>query len=163
MLDSYLRYIYKLFFYFLICLYVLAACETTDCITFNTRIVIVDFLDSATGASKSRQFDLISAQESQVIFYSDTSLSTYFLPVNTELEQTLFLWVAEWRRPQAQRTGEVVRRVEVRPPFGRLHQSIEHREDHERIHPHSRMGTDDGQVLPWRAVVALGDDLVGDS
>jgi hypothetical protein len=72
---------------------VLAACETTDCITFNTRIVIVDFLDSATGASKSRQFDLISAQESQVIFYSDTSLSTYFLPVNTELEQTLFLFL----------------------------------------------------------------------
>jgi hypothetical protein len=93
MLDGYLRYIYKLTFYFLICLYVLAACDTTDCITFNTRFVIVDFLDSATGDSKSRQFDLISAQESQVIFYSDTSLSTYYLPVNTELEQSIFLFL----------------------------------------------------------------------
>ncbi len=93
MLDGYLRYIYKLTFYFLICLYVLAACDTTDCITFNTRFVIVDFLDSATGDSKSRQFDLISAQESQVIFYSDTSLNTYYLPVNTELEQTVFLFL----------------------------------------------------------------------
>ncbi len=93
MLDGYLKYIYKLTFYFLICLYVLAACETTDCITFNTRFVIVDFLDSATGDSKSRQFDLISAQESQVIFYSDTSLSTYYLPVNTEQEQTIFLFL----------------------------------------------------------------------
>ena len=93
MLDCYLRYIYKLTFYILICLYVLAACETTDCITFNTRFVIVDFLDSATGESKSRQFDLISAQESQVIFYSDTSLSTYYLPINTELEQTRFLFL----------------------------------------------------------------------
>lgn len=71
----------------------LAACETTDCITFNTRFVIVDFLDSATGESKSREFDLISALESQVIFYSDTSLSTYYLPVNTELEKTLFLFL----------------------------------------------------------------------
>jgi hypothetical protein len=53
----------------------------------------VDFLDSATGDSKSRQFDLISAQESQVIFYSDTSLNTYYLPVNTELEQTVFLFL----------------------------------------------------------------------
>jgi len=93
MLDGYLKYIYKLTFYFLICLYVLAACDTTDCITFNTRFVIVDFLDSATGDSKSRQFDLISAQESQVIFYSDTSLSTYYLPVNTELEQSIFLFL----------------------------------------------------------------------
>lgn len=93
MLDGYLRYIYKLTFYFLICLYVLAACDTTDCITFNTRFVIVDFLDSATGDSKNRQFDLISAQESQVIFYSDTSLNTYYLPVNTELEQTVFLFL----------------------------------------------------------------------
>jgi hypothetical protein len=93
MLDGYLKYIYKLTFYFLICLYVLAACDTTDCITFNTRFVIVDFLDSATGDSKNRQFDLISAQESQVIFYSDTSLNTYYLPVNTELEQTVFLFL----------------------------------------------------------------------
>ncbi len=93
MLDCYLRYIYKLTFYFLICLHVLAACDTTDCITFNTRFVIVDFLDSATGNSKSRQFDLISAQESQVIFYSDTILSTYYLPVNTELEETIFLFL----------------------------------------------------------------------
>lgn len=93
MLDGYLRYIFKLAFYFLICLYVLAACETTDCITFNTRFVIVEFLDSATGDSKSRQFDIISAQESQVIFYSDTSLSTYYLPVNTEREQTRFLFL----------------------------------------------------------------------
>jgi len=53
----------------------------------------VEFLDSATGKSKSREFDLISAQESQVIFYSDTSLSTYLLPVNTEQEQTLFLFL----------------------------------------------------------------------
>ena len=88
-----MKYIYKLTFYFLICLYALAACETTDCITFNTRFVIVDFLDSATGDSKSRQFDLITAQESQIIFYSDTSLSTYYLPVNTELEQTRFLFL----------------------------------------------------------------------
>jgi hypothetical protein len=93
MLEGYLKYIYKLTFYFLICLYVLAACETEDCITFNTRFVIVEFLDSATGNSKSRPFDLISAQESQVIFYGDTSLSTYYLPINTELEQTLFLFL----------------------------------------------------------------------
>jgi hypothetical protein len=72
---------------------VLAACDTTDCITFNTRLVIVEFLDSATGNSKSREFDLIAAQESQVIFYSDTSLSTYLLPVNTEQEQTLYLFL----------------------------------------------------------------------
>jgi hypothetical protein len=89
MLEGYLKYIYKLTFYFLICLYVL----TEDCITFNTRFVIVEFLDSATGNSKSRPFDLISAQESQVIFYGDTSLSTYYLPINTELEQTLFLFL----------------------------------------------------------------------
>jgi len=74
-------------------LYALAACDTTDCITFNTRLVIVEFLDSATGNSKSREFDLIAAQESQVIFYSDTSLSTYLLPVNTEQEQTLYLFL----------------------------------------------------------------------
>ena len=88
-----MKYIYKLTFYSLICLYVLAACETTDCITFNTRFVILKFLDSATGDSKSREFDLIAAQKSQVIFYSDTSLSTYLLPVNTEEERTLFLFL----------------------------------------------------------------------
>ena len=71
----------------------LAACETTDCITFNTRYVILKFLDSATGDSKSREFDLIVAQESRVIFYSDTSLSTYLLPVNTDEERTLFLFL----------------------------------------------------------------------
>jgi hypothetical protein len=53
----------------------------------------VEFLDSATGISKSREFDLIAAQESQVIFYSDTSLSTYLLPVNTDQEQTLYLFL----------------------------------------------------------------------
>ena len=88
-----MKYIYKLTVYSLICLCALAACETTDCITFNTRFVILKFFDSATGVDKSREFDFIAAQKSQVIFYSDTSLSTYLLPVNTEEEKTLFLFI----------------------------------------------------------------------
>ena len=88
-----MKFIYKSTFFFLICLYALAACDTTDCITFNTRVVIVEFLDSATGNNKVREFDLITAIESPIVFYGDTSLSTYYLPVNTEKEYTSFLFL----------------------------------------------------------------------
>ena len=74
------------------CLYVLGSCDTTDCITFNTRIVIVEFLDSATNTSKSQDFELITAIESEVIFYNDTSLSICYLPINTDKDQTTFLF-----------------------------------------------------------------------
>ena len=74
------------------CLYVFISCENTDCITFNTRIVIIDFLDSATGSSESREFEFITAAESSVIFYGDTSLSRLYLPVNTDKDQTTFLF-----------------------------------------------------------------------
>jgi len=54
--------------------------------------VIVDFLDSATGSSESREFEFITAAETSVIFYGDTSLSRLYLPVNTDKDQTTFLF-----------------------------------------------------------------------
>ena len=75
------------------CLYVLLSCDTTDCITFSTRVVIVEFLDSATNNSKSLDFELITAIDSEVAYYSDTTVSKCYLPVNTEKEETTFLFV----------------------------------------------------------------------
>jgi hypothetical protein len=54
--------------------------------------VIVDFLDSAGGNPVPRNFEFITAIDAQVIFYGDTSLSKYYLPVNTEANQTTFLF-----------------------------------------------------------------------
>jgi len=74
-------------------LHVFISCETTDCITFSTRVVIVEFFDSATSNSKTLDFELITAIESQVFFYADTSLSKCYLPVNTDRDQTTFLFI----------------------------------------------------------------------
>jgi len=87
-----LKTIFKLTVAALFCFYIFISCENTDCITFSTRIVIVDFLDSATGSPESREFEIITATESSVIFYGDTSLSKLYLPVNTEKDQTTFIF-----------------------------------------------------------------------
>lgn len=93
MLDHYLKNKIKITVSALFCLYVLLSCDTTDCITFNTRVVIVEFLDSVTNNSKSLDFELITAIESEIAFYNDTTVSKCYLPVNTEKEQTTFLFV----------------------------------------------------------------------
>ena len=76
----------------LFCFYTFISCDTTDCISFSTRIVVVDFLDAETGNSESRDFDLITSAESSVLFYGDTTLSTLYLPVNTDKDNTTFLF-----------------------------------------------------------------------
>ena len=91
--DRYLKTIIKITVSTIFCLYVLASCDTTECISFSTRTVVVEFLDSATNSSKYQDFELITATESQVLFYSDTSLSVYYLPVNTEKEETTFIFL----------------------------------------------------------------------
>ena len=91
--DHYLKTIIKITVSAFFCLYVLISCETTDCITFNTRVVVIEFLDSATQNSKNIDFELITAIDSEVVFYSDTSLSICYLPVNTEQEETTFLFL----------------------------------------------------------------------
>jgi hypothetical protein len=54
--------------------------------------LIIDFLDAETGNPVPRSFDWITATESGVFFYSDTTLSTLYLPVNTDQDQTTFLF-----------------------------------------------------------------------
>ena len=54
--------------------------------------MVVDFLDAETGNSESRDFDLITSTESSVLFYGDTTLSTLYLPVNTDKDNTTFLF-----------------------------------------------------------------------
>lgn len=76
-----------------ICFITFCSCETTDCITFSSRFVSVQFFDSTTSNPKNIEFSLITALEADVIFYSDTLLSQYYLPVNTEKEQTTFLFL----------------------------------------------------------------------
>jgi len=88
-----LRDLIKITFSTLFCFYILFSCDTTDCITFSTRVVVIEFLDSATNSSKNVDFEFITAIESPVIFYSDTTVSKCYLPVNTEKEETTFLFV----------------------------------------------------------------------
>jgi len=68
-----------------------SGCENTDCITFSRNFVIVDFLDS-TGIRKDTTFNYITAVGSKVIFYSDTTLYRYALPINTDESETTFLF-----------------------------------------------------------------------
>ena len=91
--DNYLKDLIKITVSALFCLYVLFSCDTTDCITFSTRVVVVEFLDSATNSSKNVELELITAIESPVAFYNDTTVSKCYLPVNTEKEETTFLFV----------------------------------------------------------------------
>jgi hypothetical protein len=88
-----LRSLIKITISILFCSYIFISCDTTDCITFSTRVVVIDFLDSATNTSKNVDFELITAIESPVLFYGDTTISRCFLPVNTEKEETTFLFV----------------------------------------------------------------------
>jgi len=53
--------------------------------------VIVDFLDS-TNVRKDTTFSYITAAGSNVIFYSDTTLYKYALPINTDEDETTFLF-----------------------------------------------------------------------
>lgn len=76
----------------LFCSLAFLGCDTTDCITFNTRVVIVDFLDSATEDPINRDFNWISAIDSELFFYTDTTLSKVLLPINTETGRTTFLF-----------------------------------------------------------------------
>lgn len=76
-----------------ICFLTFSGCETTDCITYSSRFVSVQFLDSTTSNPKAIEFSLITAIDSEVTYYSDTLLSQYYLPVNTDLEHTTFLFL----------------------------------------------------------------------
>jgi len=68
-----------------------SGCENTDCITFSRNFVIVDFLDS-TNVRKDTTFSYITAAGSNLIFYSDTTLYKYALPIDTDKDETTFLF-----------------------------------------------------------------------
>lgn len=74
------------------CFFTLISCDTTDCISFSTRVLVVEFLDDSTGVAIQRDVEFITSTESSVIFYGDTTLSVYYLPVNTEKDRTTFLF-----------------------------------------------------------------------
>jgi hypothetical protein len=86
-----LKAIFKITVAALFCFLGLTSCDTTDCISFSTRVVIVDFLDSVNETPVIMDFELITAIDSDVIFYGDTSTSTLYLPVNTNNYNTAFL------------------------------------------------------------------------
>lgn len=88
-----MRILLKITGLLIICFLLFSRCETTDCITFSSRFVSVQFLDTATSNPKAIEFSLITAIDSEVIFYSDTLSSQYYLPVNTDSEQTTFLFL----------------------------------------------------------------------
>lgn len=87
-----MKTLFKLTLVILFCFYTFISCDDTDCITFSTRTLIIDFLDAETGDPLSRSFDWITATESGVLFYGDTTLSTLYLPINTDQAQTTFLF-----------------------------------------------------------------------
>lgn len=91
-IDSLLKSIFKLTVTVLFCYSWLISCDTTDCISFSTRVIVVDFLDSTNENPVIQNFELVSAIDSDVIFYGDTSLSTFYLPVNTDKNKTTFLF-----------------------------------------------------------------------
>ncbi len=72
-------------------IWLISGCENTDCITFSRNYVIIDFLDS-TGVRKDTTFSYITAEGSNVIFYSDTTLYKYALPINTDESETTFIF-----------------------------------------------------------------------
>jgi hypothetical protein len=72
-------------------IWLVSACENTDCITFSRNYIIVQFLDSANN-KKDTTFSYITALRSNVIFYSDTTLDTYLLPINTNGSETTFIF-----------------------------------------------------------------------
>ena len=74
------------------CFFACISCDTTDCISFSTRVLIVEFLDDSTGNPVQKDVGLITSTESSVIFYGDTTLSIFYLPVNTDKEWTTFLF-----------------------------------------------------------------------
>jgi len=76
---------------FLSIIWILSACENKDCITFSRDAVVVQFLDSANN-KKDTTFSVVTSIGSNFVFYSDTTLSTYLLPVNTSESQTTFLF-----------------------------------------------------------------------
>jgi len=81
------------FAFIVVCLiWFLSACENTDCITFSRNFIVVQFLDSADN-KKDTTFSYITASSSNVIFYKDTTLSTYALPINTNRSETTYIFV----------------------------------------------------------------------
>ena len=78
---------------FLSIIWILSACENKDCITFSRDAVVVQFLDSANN-KKDTTFSVVTSIGSNFVFYSDTTLSTYLLPVNTSESQTTFLFTS---------------------------------------------------------------------
>ncbi len=67
------------------------SCDNTDCITFGTNTVRIQFLDSASNP-KSKSFSFIASTDSEFVFYSDTTFSTCIVPVNTSETSTTFLF-----------------------------------------------------------------------
>ena len=53
--------------------------------------MVVQFLDSADN-KKDTTFNYITAINANVLFYRDTSLSTYVLPLNTNESETTFIF-----------------------------------------------------------------------
>jgi hypothetical protein len=86
-----LRSVFIFIFVIAAIVWLTSGCENTDCITFSRNFVIVDFLDS-TGTRKDITFNSITAAGSDVIFYSDTTLYKYLLPINTEEPETTFFF-----------------------------------------------------------------------
>ena len=66
--------------------------------------MIVDFLDS-TGTRKDTTFNYITAAGSDVIFYSDTTLYKYLLPINTEEPETTFFFYGMTGVPDTLQVG----------------------------------------------------------
>ena len=66
-------------------------CDTTDCITFSTNAFIIQFFDKDSGQPESIDFQTIEAFESKIVLYADTSLNTFYLPVNTAMGSTTFI------------------------------------------------------------------------
>ena len=86
-----MRSVFIFIFVIVAIIWMTSGCENTDCITFSRNFVIIDFLDS-TGIRKDTTFSYITAVGSNLIFYSDTTLYKYALPINTEESTTTFLF-----------------------------------------------------------------------
>lgn len=86
-----MKSVYIFLFLFIGIFWLISGCENTDCITFSRNYVIIDFLDSA-GIKKDTTFNYITAVGSNVLFYSDTTVYKYALPINTAASETTFIF-----------------------------------------------------------------------
>jgi hypothetical protein len=66
-------------------------CEVENCVSLNTNLLQVGFVKSDVRFSNDYHFNLVTAVETDTIFYEDAVLQRLELPVNPNSEETEFL------------------------------------------------------------------------